>query len=152
MPSMSKDTGTRTDWGEPGVEWRADLDGYVTSFVTVGSDVDLTPLLQGLPGDVCPSPHWGYVFKGRTWWRFADREETFGEGDAYYVPPGHTSPRSWPTSTRTWAAGPRSCSAADAPVRPIQDPGTDAGSSSGRSPCVMAKYPAIARVDAPIFA
>src|SRR6187397_2476809 len=86
MPSMSKDTGARTDWGDMGIEWRADLDGYVTSFVTVGTDVDLTPLLQGLPGDVCPSPHWGYVFKGRTWWRFADREETFGEGDAYYVP------------------------------------------------------------------
>jgi hypothetical protein len=91
MPSMSMDTGTRTDWGDPGVEWRADLDGYAASFVKVGTDVDLTELLKGLPGDVCPSPHWGYVFKGRMWWRFADHAESFGEGDAFYVPPGHTS-------------------------------------------------------------
>ena len=91
MPGMSKDSGTRTDWGDPGVEWRADLDGYATSFVKVGTDTDLTELLRGLPGDVCPSAHWGYMFKGRTWWRFADHEESFAEGEAYYVPPGHTS-------------------------------------------------------------
>ena len=91
MPSVSMDTGARMDWGDPGVEWRADLDGYATSFVKVGTDTDLTELLKGLPGDVCPSPHWGYVLKGRVWWRFADHEERFGEGDAYYVPPGHTA-------------------------------------------------------------
>src|SRR5207247_8554421 len=52
---------------------------------------DLTELLKGLPGDVCPSPHWGYVLKGRMWWRFPDREESFGPGEAFYVEPGHTS-------------------------------------------------------------
>jgi hypothetical protein len=91
MSSVSKESGSRMDWGDPGVEWRGDLDGYVTSFVEVGMETDLTELLKGLPGDVCPSPHWGYVFKGRSWWRFADREESFGPGDAYYVPPGHTA-------------------------------------------------------------
>ena len=53
MPSMSKDTGTRTDWGDPGVEWRADLDGYDTSFVSVGVDTDLTELqTTNLKGEV----------------------------------------------------------------------------------------------------
>ncbi len=91
MPKLSKETGTRVDWGPPGVEWRADLDGYVTSLVEVGQDADLTELLKGLPGDRCPSPHWGYVVTGRNWWRFEDLEESFGPGEAFYVEPGHTS-------------------------------------------------------------
>jgi len=28
--------------------------------------------------------------RGRTGFRFPDREETYEAGDAYYVPPGHT--------------------------------------------------------------
>ena len=31
----------------------------------------------------------GYVLKGRQAWRFADREEVFEAGDAFYVEPGH---------------------------------------------------------------
>ena len=91
MPSVSKQGTTPIDRGGPGKEWRGDLDGYVTSFVEVGQDADLTPLLQGLPGDACPSPHWGYVTAGRAWFRTGDREESFGPGDAFYVQPGHTS-------------------------------------------------------------
>ena len=50
---------------------------------------DLAPMLKGLPGDACQCPHWGYVFKGRLTWRYADREEVFEAGDAFYAPPGH---------------------------------------------------------------
>ena len=71
------------------MDWRADLDGYTTEFVEVHVDADLTELLKGLPGDVCPSPHWGYVFKGSLTVRYADHEETFQAGDAFYMPPGH---------------------------------------------------------------
>ena len=91
MPSVSKEGSTPIDQGGAGTEWRGELDGYTTSFVEVGVDADLTELLKGLPGDVCPSPHWGYVLKGRMWFRSADREESFGAGDAFYVEPGHTS-------------------------------------------------------------
>ena len=91
MPKVSKDGTTPIDQGDLGTEWRADLDGYTTELVEVGRDADLTELLRGLPGDVCPSPHWGYVFKGRMWWRLPDRVEEIGPGEAYYVPPGHTS-------------------------------------------------------------
>jgi quercetin dioxygenase-like cupin family protein len=49
----------------------------------------LTSLLAGLPGDSCQCPHWGYVFKGKLTWRFADHEEVFEAGDAFYVPAGH---------------------------------------------------------------
>jgi hypothetical protein len=30
------------------------------------------------------------VIKGKITFKFADREETYEAGDAYYVPPGHT--------------------------------------------------------------
>lgn len=31
---------------------------------TVPAGTDMTPVLQGLPGDRCPSPHWGMVLDG----------------------------------------------------------------------------------------
>jgi hypothetical protein len=51
--------------------------------------LDTAPLLQGLPGDACPCPHWGYVFSGRFTVRYADHEETIEAGDAFYLQPGH---------------------------------------------------------------
>jgi hypothetical protein len=73
--------------------WAADLDGYTVNIVEVGADVDLTELLRGLPDDQCPSPHWGYVISGRLWFGSgADgTREVFEAGDAFHVPPGHTS-------------------------------------------------------------
>ncbi len=47
-------------------------------------------MMQGLPNDNCPCPHWGYIFKGRLTLKYGDREEVFEAGDAFYVPPGHT--------------------------------------------------------------
>ena len=68
----------------------ADLDGYTTSFVRFGMDIDGAPLLKGLPGDRCACPHWGYVFAGTATFTYADRVETYEAGDAFYTPPGHT--------------------------------------------------------------
>jgi quercetin dioxygenase-like cupin family protein len=34
-------------------------------------------------------PHWGYVIKGKMTARYADRDEVFEAGDAFYTPPGH---------------------------------------------------------------
>jgi len=48
-----------------------------------------TPLFKGLPDDRCQSPHWGYVKRGQVTFRFADRDEVYVAGDAYYAPPGH---------------------------------------------------------------
>ena len=33
--------------------------------------------------------HWGVVVSGRLMLRFADREESYEAGDAYYAGPGH---------------------------------------------------------------
>lgn len=52
---------------------------------------DATPLLQGMPGDLCPCPHWGLVTKGSIHVTYADgSEEVVRAGEAYYWPGGHT--------------------------------------------------------------
>ena len=91
MPSVSKETVAVTDWGPIGREWAKDLGGYTCGLVETAQDADLTPLLQGLPNDQCPCPHWGYVVKGSMWWRYDGREEVIRAGEAFYVPPGHTA-------------------------------------------------------------
>jgi hypothetical protein len=90
MARFSKQDVTPTRGG-PGSEWRAELDGYTVSMVAVSADADLTELLAGLPNDQCPSPHWGYVTRGSMWFRYGEREEVLSAGDAFHVPPGHTS-------------------------------------------------------------
>jgi glyoxylate utilization-related uncharacterized protein len=89
MGKVSKESASSGgDYG-PVSERSEDLDGYTVNFVTFHEDIDATPLLKGLPDDRCQSPHWGYVIAGRLHFRFADHEETFEEGDAFYLPPGH---------------------------------------------------------------
>lgn len=60
------------------------------AFERYTADADAAELFRGLPDDRCQCPHWGYVLTGRVVFRFADREETYEAGDAYYAPPGHT--------------------------------------------------------------
>jgi hypothetical protein len=89
MPKVSKESATGGgDYGAV-VDRSEELDSYTVNFVQFNEDVDATPLLKGLPDDRCQSPHWGYVISGRLHFRFADHEETFEAGDAFYLPPGH---------------------------------------------------------------
>jgi mannose-6-phosphate isomerase-like protein (cupin superfamily) len=45
--------------------------------------------MKGLPDDRCQCPHWGYVITGRIVFRYADHDEEFKAGEAFYTPPGH---------------------------------------------------------------
>jgi hypothetical protein len=67
----------------------AQLDGYTVGFESYPEDIDPAPFFAGLPDDRCQCPHWGVVTAGRITFRWADREETYRAGDAYYAPPGH---------------------------------------------------------------
>jgi hypothetical protein len=91
MPNVSRDTATtKVKWEGVDIE-HADLEGgYAVCFEKHTADADLAPLFRGLPGDRAQLPRWGYVIQGRIGFRFADHEETFEGGDAYYVGPGHT--------------------------------------------------------------
>jgi hypothetical protein len=89
MPKVSRESAAHVEQHGP-VEDRHEAIGDQTiNFVSFHADVDGTPLLKGLPGDLCDCPHWGYVFKGKLTMRFADHDEVFESGDAFYVPPGH---------------------------------------------------------------
>ena len=91
MPKVSKESAAQVDdLGPIGEVRHEDLDGYTVDFATIRQESDLAPLLKGLPDDRCQCHHWGYVFKGKLTWTFADHEEVFEAGDAFYVPPGHT--------------------------------------------------------------
>lgn len=89
MPKSSKRTASHVE--DMGVlESRSEeLGGYMVEFSTFREDADATPLFKGLPDDRCQSPHWGYVLRGALTFRYADRDEVYEAGDAYYAPPGH---------------------------------------------------------------
>lgn len=77
----------------PGFEGRyADLEGYTVGFEVYDEDADNAPLLRGLPGDMCPCRHWGYVLSGRAVYSYADGDdEEYLAGDAYVARPGHSA-------------------------------------------------------------
>ncbi|HEY2551582.1 MAG TPA: hypothetical protein VGI64_13485 [Streptosporangiaceae bacterium] len=89
MPKVSRQSATRIDDYGPADGRGDDISGYTVDFVSIRQDVDLAPLLAGLPGDSCPCPHWGYVFQGSITVRYGDHEETCQAGDAYYMAPSH---------------------------------------------------------------
>ena len=90
MPKVSKDSATHVDQHGPVEDRHEDIDGYTVNFVSIREEMDLAPMLKGLPDDRCQCPHWGYVFKGTLTWSFGDHVEVYEAGDAFYVPPGHT--------------------------------------------------------------
>src|SRR4051812_46071070 len=89
MPKASADTASLVeDMGVMESRYE-ELGGYTVGFETFREDADATPLFKGLPDDRCQSPHWGYVLRGSLTFKFADRDEVYETGDAYYAPPGH---------------------------------------------------------------
>ena len=63
--------------------------GMTAAFVRVAKGVDFGPALAGLPDDLCPCPHWGYLLEGRLKMRTRDGEEVYEAGEAVYWAPGH---------------------------------------------------------------
>jgi len=82
----------------PGAVIRQRLDfGDVSGFgkisgeyFTLSAGVDTTPLFQGLEGNLCQCPHWGFVLQGRiTTTDGKGAQETVAANDLFYWPPGH---------------------------------------------------------------
>lgn len=69
--------------------------GYGTiagEYFSLAAGTDLAPLLQGLPGDCCHAPHWGYVLAGEVVVTYPVQEpETCKAGEIFYWPPGHSA-------------------------------------------------------------
>ena len=59
-------------------------------YFTLAAGVDTTPLFQGLDGNLCQCPHWGFVLRGRlTTTDAGGAQETVAKNDLFYWPPGH---------------------------------------------------------------
>ena len=90
MPSASR-TGTPVAIDLEMIEGRyVELGDRTVAFETYRQDLDAAPYFRGLPGDACTCAHQGYVTAGQITFRWPDREETFVDGEAYVVEPGHT--------------------------------------------------------------
>lgn len=69
----------------------AEMGEMAIRHATLPAGTDMTPVLQGLPGDRCPSPHWGIVLEGAITMTHADGStETVRAGELYHWPAGHT--------------------------------------------------------------
>ena len=59
-------------------------------YFSLSAGVDTTPLFQGLEGNMCQCPHWGYVLRGQLTTTDANgTQETVNASDLFYWPPGH---------------------------------------------------------------
>jgi hypothetical protein len=59
-------------------------------YFSLSAGVDTTPLFQGLEGDLCQCPHWGFVLRGQLVTTDAKgARETVNANDLFYWPPGH---------------------------------------------------------------
>ncbi len=82
----------------PGAVIRRRLDfGDATGFgamsgeyFSLAAGVDTAPLFQGLEGDMCQCPHWGFVLSGQLTTTDADgAAETVGANELFFMPAGH---------------------------------------------------------------
>src|SRR5438105_1270156 len=76
----------QVDWGD-----------MTVSLEQFPAGLETAPIFKGLPDDRCQCEHWGYVVSGQIRVIYKDREETLKAGDAYYMPPGHTTVFEEPT-------------------------------------------------------
>ena len=90
MPKASKETASNVEDMGVMVGRYEELGPYTVGFETFREDADAAPLMKGLPDDRCQSAHWGFVVTGKVTFTYADREEVYETGDAYYAEPGHT--------------------------------------------------------------
>lgn len=59
-------------------------------YFSLSAGVDTTQLFQGLEGDLCQCPHWGFVLCGQLTTTDANgTQETVKANDLFYWPPGH---------------------------------------------------------------
>ncbi len=63
---------------------------FSAEYFSLSAGVDTTPLFQGLQGNACQCPHWGYVLRGEiTTTDTKGAQETVKANDLFYWPAGH---------------------------------------------------------------
>ena len=75
----------RTDFGDA-----TGLGTISCEYFSLSAGVDTTPLFQGLEGNSCQCPHWGFALRGQLTTTDANgTQETVNANDLFYWPPGH---------------------------------------------------------------
>lgn len=75
---------------QPGFGDVKGFDKISGEYFSLSAGVDTTELFQGLEGNLCQSPHWGFVLRGQITTTNADgAQETVRANDLFYWPPGH---------------------------------------------------------------
>jgi len=60
-------------------------------YFSLAAGTDIAPLLEGLTGDACHAPHWGYMITGEVVVTYNDAPtEKCRQGDLFYWPAGHS--------------------------------------------------------------
>jgi hypothetical protein len=71
-----------------------DVSGYTSlgaEYFSLGAGTDIAPLLEGLDGNACQAPHWGFMVSGQVVVSYTDgTDETCVRDDLFYWPPGHS--------------------------------------------------------------
>ncbi|WP_373078178.1 hypothetical protein [Zhongshania sp.] len=82
-PALGREGFKTVKWGDMEV-----------GLTTLDQPLDCTHqyVFGGLPGGVCPCPHYGYLFEGRIRAKFPGSDwpdEVIEAGEAYFIPSGH---------------------------------------------------------------
>lgn len=97
MPHAKPDelpSGGAGRWPAAGDNFRSVQWGDMEVGYTTTGPLDCTQLYQfgGLPGGVCPCPHYGYIFEGSIRATYPNTDwpdETATAGEVYFFPAGH---------------------------------------------------------------
>lgn len=69
---------------------KSGLGGMTAAYNELPAGGDMSPLFEGLPGNSCTAPHWGYILEGSIRIKYVDgKEETVNAGEIFYWPAGH---------------------------------------------------------------
>ena len=82
------------------MQMQSGLGGMAVAYWQTGAMPATPNLLEGLPNDSCPCPHWGYMLKGSMHVNFDSGEEVeIHAGEVFYMEPGHTG---WVDKEASW--------------------------------------------------
>lgn len=67
------------------------FESLAAEYFSLGAGTDIAPLLEGLEGDACQAPHWGYMISGHVVVNYTDgTEDVCVTNDVFYWPAGHS--------------------------------------------------------------
>lgn len=66
-----------------------DIGGMTVGFARLKAGTDMTAATVGLPNDLCPCPHWGYMLAGRLKMKTIGEDQVYEAGEVFYWGPGH---------------------------------------------------------------